>query len=160
MKSKTTLLLGIITSSAMVSCVPPQAPPQPSVNQQVGNQELVAPQTTIPSAASQGEVIETPSSIATEPSVPITSDSTIPSTDSGSTITETLPDLPDTPVDTGSIVPKPTVKPVTYPYAVSVPNKPGFVFNPYTQSKVDVRGLPSGTLVTDPRDKTQKFYVP
>ncbi|WP_156817094.1 hypothetical protein [Rubritalea marina] len=51
---------------------------------------------------------------------------------------------------------------VTYPYATKVPNRPGFVFNPYTQNQVDVRGIPSGTLVLDPNDNNtaNKFRVP
>lgn len=50
----------------------------------------------------------------------------------------------------------------TYPYASKVPGKQGFVFNPYTKNQVDVRGIPSGTLVRDPydNDKTHKFRVP
>ncbi|MFD2157378.1 hypothetical protein ACFSW8_00530 [Rubritalea tangerina] len=52
--------------------------------------------------------------------------------------------------------------PTTYPYASKVPGKQGFVFNPYTKNQVDVRGIPSGTLVRDPydSDKTHKFRVP
>jgi hypothetical protein len=38
------------------------------------------------------------------------------------------------------------------PYAIPVPNKPGFVTSPYApkQGLVDVRGFPSGTEVLDP----------
>lgn len=38
------------------------------------------------------------------------------------------------------------------PYAIPVPNKPGFVTSPYApkQGLVDVRGFPSGMEVTDP----------
>ena len=38
------------------------------------------------------------------------------------------------------------------PYAIPVPNKPGFVTSPYAPKAgyVDVRGFPSGTEVTDP----------
>lgn len=38
------------------------------------------------------------------------------------------------------------------PYAIPVPNKPGFVTSPYApkQGFVDVRGFPSGTEVIDP----------
>lgn len=52
--------------------------------------------------------------------------------------------------------------PATYPYATSVPGKQGFVFNPYTKNQVDVRGIPSGTLVRDPNDADagHKFRVP
>jgi hypothetical protein len=38
------------------------------------------------------------------------------------------------------------------PYAIPVPNKPGFVTSPYSPKSgyVDVRGFPSGTEVKDP----------
>lgn len=39
-----------------------------------------------------------------------------------------------------------------YPRAIPIPGKDGYVFNPYTNNPVDVRGIPSGTLVKDPQD--------
>lgn len=50
----------------------------------------------------------------------------------------------------------------TYQYASKVPGKAGYVFNPFTQNQVDVRGIPSGTLVRDPNDSnpSHKFRVP
>lgn len=49
-----------------------------------------------------------------------------------------------------------------YPTAAAVPGKPGFVFNPYTQNIVDVKGIPSGKLCRDPEDPnpSHKFRVP
>lgn len=49
-----------------------------------------------------------------------------------------------------------------YRTAVSMPGKPGFVFNPWTNQAVDVRGLPSGQLIRDPNDGNpdHKFRVP
>ncbi len=66
---------------------------------------------------------------------------------------------------------KPVVKKVTPPKpaapkvvknASKVPGKAGFVFNPYTNNQVDVRGIPSGTKVRDPHDSnpTHVFRVP
>lgn len=37
-----------------------------------------------------------------------------------------------------------------YPFANAVPGKEGFVFSPYNNKVVDVRDIPSGTLVQDP----------
>ncbi len=37
-----------------------------------------------------------------------------------------------------------------YPFATSVPGKEGFVFSPYNNKVIDVRDMPSGTLVQDP----------
>lgn len=37
-----------------------------------------------------------------------------------------------------------------YPFANKVPGKDGFVFSPYNNKVVDVREIPSGTLVADP----------
>ena len=48
-----------------------------------------------------------------------------------------------------------------YRVAVPVPGKPGFVFNPFTNAPVDVRGIPPGTLVRDPNDvPDHHFRVP
>lgn len=62
--------------------------------------------------------------------------------------------------NTTSSTPKPN-KP-NYPTASAVPGKAGFVFNPYTHSIVDVKGIGSGKLVKDPEDAdpTHKFRVP
>ena len=50
----------------------------------------------------------------------------------------------------------------SYRYALQIPGKEGFVFNPFTNNPVDVRGIPSGTLVRDPQDSdpNHKFRVP
>ena len=73
-------------------------------------------------------------------------------------------DFPPSPTATVTPVPSPTATvrvasaPPTkntrrdLPYAIPVPNKPGFVTSPYApkQGLVDVRGFPSGTEVKDP----------
>ena len=50
----------------------------------------------------------------------------------------------------------------THPFGLVLPGKAGYILNPYTNSIVDVRGLPAGTLVRDPRDpvKNRAFRVP
>lgn len=45
--------------------------------------------------------------------------------------------------------PKPE-PPVKYPVAQAVPGRPGFVFSPYNNKVIEVSGIASGTLVTDP----------
>lgn len=47
-----------------------------------------------------------------------------------------------------------------YPVAKAVPDKPGFVYSPYGNHVLDVRDLPSGTLVTDPyfQSKEKKMF--
>jgi hypothetical protein len=61
---------------------------------------------------------------------------------------------PPTNPDTVTPPPPPTPaieqKRPDYPFANKVPGKEGFVFSPYNQKVVDVRELPSGTLVQDP----------
>lgn len=42
------------------------------------------------------------------------------------------------------------IAPGEYPKASAVPDKEGFCFSPYNNKVVDVRGIPSGTLVMDP----------
>ncbi|MGA0853850.1 MAG: hypothetical protein ACO3RK_03440 [Luteolibacter sp.] len=46
--------------------------------------------------------------------------------------------------------PATAVKKTEYSYASKVPGKEGFVFSPYNNKVVDVRDIPSGTLVQDP----------
>ncbi len=49
-----------------------------------------------------------------------------------------------------------------HPFGMVLPGRPGYILNPYTNTIVDVRGLPVGTLVRDPRDpvKRRAFRVP
>ena len=50
-----------------------------------------------------------------------------------------------------------------YPFAKKAPDKPGFVFSPHNNQVVDVREIPSGTLVQDPGfppDQRKFFRVP
>ena len=59
---------------------------------------------------------------------------------------------------------KPTeTKNKDYAFANPVPGKEGFVFSPYNQKLVDVRDIPSGTLVQDPTypaSEKKYFRVP
>ncbi len=57
---------------------------------------------------------------------------------------------------------EPVKRPSKYRTAMSIPGKPGFVFNPWTNKAVDVRGIPSGQLIRDPNDgdPEHKFRVP
>ncbi len=79
-----------------------------------------------------------------------------PPTD-GSLITETTDssikpnDKPATTTTTGTAdKPATAAKKPEYSYASKVPGKEGFVFSPYNNKVVDVRDIPSGTLVQDP----------
>ncbi len=52
---------------------------------------------------------------------------------------------------------------VTYPHAVPVVGRPGYVYSPYNNRIVDVVGLKSGMLVYDPdfpKQERKCFYVP
>jgi hypothetical protein len=66
--------------------------------------------------------------------------------------------------DRETTAPAPTApKGKDYPYANPIPGKQGFVFNPYNNNPVDVRGIPSGTLVQDPTQaasERKSFRVP
>lgn len=68
-------------------------------------------------------------------------------------ITEKVPD-PEPPAPE----PKPRAQ-----VARVVPGKPGFVFSPYNNKIIDVKGIPSGTLVQDPtypQSEKKYFRVP
>ncbi|MFY7817511.1 MAG: hypothetical protein ACOVRB_04015 [Akkermansiaceae bacterium] len=59
--------------------------------------------------------------------------------------------------------PKPPTPPKNHPVAAAVPGKPGFVFSPFNNKVVDVRGIASGTLVADPQypaAEKKHFRVP
>jgi len=50
-----------------------------------------------------------------------------------------------------------------YEYATPVAGKPGFVLSPYNGKMIDVKGIPSGTLVADPTypaSEKKYFRVP
>jgi hypothetical protein len=78
---------------------------------------------------------------------------------------DTIKETPDgTTGGTGTTeMPKPTTPPKNHPVAAAVPGKPGFVFSPFNNKVVDVRGIASDTLVADPQypaaDK-KHFRVP
>ncbi len=75
---------------------------------------------------------------------------------------------PTTPGTTDPTTPPPPQPPVEqkradYPFANKVPGKEGFVFSPYNNKVVDVREIPSGTLVQDPTypaSEKKYFRVP
>jgi hypothetical protein len=56
-----------------------------------------------------------------------------------------------------------TVREPSTPVAKVVPGKPGFVFSPFNKKIIDVKGIPSGTLVQDPTfpaSEKKYFRVP
>lgn len=56
----------------------------------------------------------------------------------------------------------PSSRPTT-PVASPVPGKPGFVLSPFNNKIIDVKGIPSGTLVQDPTypaSEKKYFRVP
>ncbi|MGA0846724.1 MAG: hypothetical protein ACO3RV_09300 [Luteolibacter sp.] len=59
--------------------------------------------------------------------------------------------------------PAPTIERKDYPFANKIPGKNGFVFSPYNNKVVDVRDIPTGTLVQDPTfpaSEKKYFRVP
>jgi hypothetical protein len=65
----------------------------------------------------------------------------------------------------GGTTTTPPVEPkrTDYAFATKVPGKEGFVFSPYNNKVVDVRDIPSGTLVQDPTypaSEKKYFRVP
>lgn len=63
--------------------------------------------------------------------------------------TTTTPENPGS-TDQPKEEPKVEQKRTDYAFANKVPGKEGFVFSPYNNKVVDVRDIPSGTLVQDP----------
>lgn len=80
---------------------------------------------------------------------------------------ETANNTPDKPVENTPPNPEPPKPPVEkaveYPFASRVPGKDGFVFSPYNNRQIDVRGIESGKLVRDPTYQASEkkyFRVP
>lgn len=73
-------------------------------------------------------------------------------------------DIPKEKPTSGTTSPdKPVEKRSDYAFANPVPGKEGFVFSPYNNKLVDVRDIPSGTLVQDPTypaSEKKYFRVP
>ncbi len=65
--------------------------------------------------------------------------------------------------DPGTAPKPPTEKKANVPTAQPVPGKEGFVFSPFNNKVIDVRDMPSGTLVADPTysaSEKKHFRVP
>lgn len=82
---------------------------------------------------------------------------------------EELKKAEETKVTPPENLPNSEIKPTTpekksdYAFANKVPGKDGFVFSPYNNKVVDVRDIPSGTLVQDPTyppSEKKYFRVP
>lgn len=72
-------------------------------------------------------------------------------------------ELVDGPKEKKTTTDKPAQKKGDYAFANPVPGKEGFVFSPYNNKLVDVRDIPSGTLVQDPTypaSEKKYFRVP
>ncbi len=72
-------------------------------------------------------------------------------------------EMTDGPTDTTTTDKPVTEKKADYAFANPVPGKEGFVFSPYNNKLVDVRDIPSGTLVQDPTypaSEKKYFRVP
>lgn len=65
--------------------------------------------------------------------------------------------------DGGDTAEKPAPPPKEYPVARPVPGKPGFVFSPFNNRLIDVKGFPPGSLASDPTypaSEKKHFRVP
>ncbi len=84
--------------------------------------------------------------------LPGTSSTTTPgaTTDTGSAGTPSSTSATTSATTTGTETTKPAEPKKEYPYATKVPGKDGFVLSPYNTKVIDVRDIPSGTLVQDP----------
>lgn len=80
---------------------------------------------------------------------------------------ETIPDTsePGASTNPSETAPKPPAeeKRMDIPVAGKVPGKDGYVFSPFNNKLIDVRGIPTGTLVADPtypESAKKHFRVP
>ena len=68
----------------------------------------------------------------------------------------------DLPAKSGHKPPELPKRKKDYETAQAIPGREGYVTNPWTGEEVDVRAIPPGTLVRDPKDpdSSHKFRVP
>lgn len=100
-----------------------------------------------------------PSSAAVQENPPEPASPAAPAKSPAPSVAESPPPPKDAPV---SPAPQPPPRP-GIPEAIAVPNQPGFVFSPHNGKIVDVRDIPSGTLVADPTfpaEEKKHFRVP
>ena len=141
MKNRLSLILPLISSFAFVSCFPiPKDETKKNPN---------LPTNTITSEEQQKieEQRELMKQRDLEKQAQLIKPATLPATQTENTIVE-----------------PPEVKPTNdYPFGTPVPGKEGYVFSPYNNKLLDVRGIPSGTLVQDttyPLTEKKYFRVP
>lgn len=165
MKQKLSILSLVGISSVMVSCYPPSKKPDSLATPPLNNEAVTNANANLDIDESHRQSMEEfqhQNGTGTEDQtiiLPENPTSTLPKIGTNPTlphnkvvtptVTQTIPTPPST-----------LTPPKSYPYARAVSGKSGFVYNPYTQKQIDVRGFSSGTLVSDPGDATQKFYVP
>jgi len=130
-------LSSLATAAVVVSCTPYDETPPPTPGPDVAQND--------PNAAAPADTEETDPSLA------------------GGTGTAPETTAPTAPARTDDPTPtKPDPKP-SMQVARPVPGKPGFVFSPFNNKLIDVKGIPSGTLVQDPTyspDEKKYFRVP
>lgn len=142
MKSRLFLTLPLVGCFAFVSCFPiPNDRPKKKQTQDTNATLTSEEQQKIEEQREKMrlEELEKQKQLATE--------NTLPTNQTENTIT-------DPPVN------RPTSD---YPFGTPVPGKEGFVFSPYNNKLLDVRGIASGTLVQDttyPPTEKKYFRVP
>ena len=62
--------------------------------------------------------------------------------------------------DGGTVTPPTVEKRSEYPVAMKAPGKEGYVLSPFNNKLIDVKGMPSGQLVSDPTypESAKKFF--
>jgi hypothetical protein len=158
------LLAGLILSSLLlVSCTPPlppgHRPGDPLTNPALApNQPYEKTIDQLERELAERKAEEKRRIAARERSIEAAAQNQIARENPGVTNPATTPTTKTTP----PVKPKNTGK-KTYRTARSIPGKAGYVFNPWTLEPVDVRGIPSGSLVQDPNDPDKsihRFRVP
>ncbi len=106
--------------------------------------EPVRPQSTLPQ--------ELPSTQSAPPSTSSTSTQTVTSQAQKEIREQTSSVMQPTTTSSVTTPTIPTTPATSYPVALPIPGKPGYVYNPYNNNPVYVQGIPSGKTVRDPKD--------
>ncbi|MEN8774573.1 MAG: hypothetical protein ABF379_06270 [Akkermansiaceae bacterium] len=130
-----------------------QPPAKPETTQ--SDKEAKTPELVTYSGTPEGKVPST--EIDRKPSTPSSSMAKVIAANSNSPTAVPRP----TPQPRVPSTPQEEPTPPEYKTAKRVPDRAGYVFNPWTNQEVDVRGIPEGSLVRDPNDsnKDHKFRI-
>lgn len=154
MNTKIASIISVALCALLASCYPyDEGTNRPKTKKSAANKTATTEQTAtdVAKTAEQNAIKEKKQNASDSAATGQSTETASTTTDSGSNKPTEKTTPSTTSGTTGTTTDKPAVtKKPEYSFASKVPGKEGFVFSPYNNKVVDVRDIPSGTLVQDP----------